>query len=237
MRITPQTTVAEIAARYPATTPVFERYHIDFCCGGDRPLEEVCRDRGVSSAQLIAELEAAATTATAGGSRDWTTAPLSELVDHLLAVYHAPLREELPRLERMVEKVRQVHADRYPEVVPPLAEVFSTLKAELEAHMQKEEGVLFPSVVAFEQARRQEWPTEAAVSLAGPITVMRHEHDDAGRLLADLRRLTGEYTLPDGACATLAGLYHGLAALERALREHIHLENNVLFPRALALRG
>lgn len=238
MRLTPQTTVAEIASRYPAATRVFEQYGIDFCCGGHRALEDVCRERSLPYARLVADLEAATTTASdAAESRDWLGAPLSELVGHILQAYHVPLRDVLPRLSRMAEKVRQTHGQRYPTLVPRLTDLVETLRAELEAHMQKEEVVLFPSLVAFEQARRQGWPTEAAVSLQGPIGVMRHEHDEAARLLGELRRVTDDYALPEGACATFAALYHELAELERALHRHIHLENNILFPRTLALVG
>jgi regulator of cell morphogenesis and NO signaling len=236
MIVTPETTVAEIASRYPATTRVFERYQIDFCCGGDRRLEEVCRERDVPYAQLVADLEAA-TRRGAGQGRDWTAAPLAELIEWVLTAYHAPLREELPRIERLAEKVRRVHGERFPDLVRPLVELVARLKGELETHMQKEEVALFPAIVAFEQAHRQGWPAAAAVSFEAPIAVMRHEHDEAGRALSELRRLTHEYTLPEGACATFAALYHGLGELEQTLHEHIHLENNILFPRALALAG
>ncbi len=234
MNVTPETTVAQIASRYPATTRVFERHGIDFCCSGDRPLDELCRERALPLAQLVEELEAAAASGL-GEERDWTAAPLGELVEHILAAYHAPLREELPRLERWAEKVRQVHGERFPDVVPPMVEVFHELKNELEAHMRKEEVVLFPGIVALEQARRQGWSADAADSLAQPIAVMRHEHDEAAEALRTLRQLSGNYSLPEGACATFAALYRGLAELEQALHRHIHLENNVLFPRALAL--
>lgn len=236
MTITPETSIGEIAATHPAAVPVFQRHRIDFCCGGRQRLAEACAARQIPYELVVRELENALA-APAPVDCDWATQPLERLVGHILTAYHAPLREELPRLQRMAEQVVGAHGERYPAVLPRLVEVFAGLKRELESHMAKEEIVLFPNVIAFEQARREGWPADAAAALAAPIAVMRREHDDAGDLLGELRRLTGDYTPPDDGCPTFQALYRGLAELERALQVHIHLENNILFPRALALGG
>lgn len=233
IEIAPETTVARLATRVPSTIAVFQRHGIDFCCRGGRPLADACAEKGLSFAALREELAAAAE-GPAEETRAWDEAPLGELIDHVLDRYHARLREELPRLGAMAARVLEVHGDKHPETLPALAATFDGLRAELDAHMAKEEQVLFPAVRRLEAA-----PTVGArlpsPPLAAPIAAMEHEHEDAGRALDELRRLTGGYQPPAGACTTFRGLYHGLAELEADLHRHIHLENNVLFPRAAAL--
>jgi regulator of cell morphogenesis and NO signaling len=153
----------------------------------------------------------------------WDEAPLAQLIDHILIDYHRPLDEELPRLERMARKVVDVHRDKEPERLPAVLATYLDLKAELDQHMLKEEQILFPMLLRGQGA-----------SASRPIQVMEHEHDVAGSLLRRLRELTDGYRVPDGACNTWRALWHGLAALEDSLHRHIHLENNVLFPRAQA---
>jgi regulator of cell morphogenesis and NO signaling len=153
---------------------------------------------------------------------NWSETPLPDLVAHILSAYHEPLREELPRLEAMARKVLEVHRDKEPKMLTELLAVFLGLKAELLPHMEKEEQILFPMIL-----RGQGFLAD------GPIFVMREEHDQAGQLLSRLRELTNDYEVPPRACNTWRALWHGLAALEESLHQHIHLENNILFPRAL----
>lgn len=231
MDITPQTHVAEIVTHNPAATKVFHRYGIDFCCGGKRPLSDVCEERRLDVDRIRQEIESLAPGE--AKEKDWSTAPLVEIVGHILARYHEPLRQELPRLTAMAEKVANVHGPKFPEMLPPLASRLMELRTELESHMMKEERVLFPYVVALEQARVEGRSLRAPFgSVAGPISVMEAEHEDAGRLLAEMRSLTGGYQLPEGACNTFRALFAGLEDLEREMHLHVHLENNVLFPRA-----
>jgi len=233
MDITPQTQVSEIVVQNPATTRVFHRHGIDFCCGGKRPLGEVCAERRLDVEQIRRELE---TTVPEEG-RDWSAAPLAEIVDFILERYHAPLREELPRLAGMAQKVLRAHGDRFPEMIPPVEESLRELRADLESHMMKEERVLFPYVVALERsaAEGRALPRSPFGSVEAPIHAMEAEHEEAGRLLAEMRRLTAGYRLPEGACNTFRALFHGLEELEREMHLHVHLENHVLFPRAEAL--
>lgn len=220
--ITSQTKVGELAAAHPLATRVFARHGIDFCCGGGRALGEVCSEKGLDSGQLIEEIEGELGTPDSAEVA-WDQAPLGDLIEHIVGTYHQSLREELPRLEGMARKVVQVHGDKDPERFRELLSVYLALKAELEQHMMKEEFVLFPMI------RRGQG------TLAGaPISVMEHEHDSAGRALERLRELTDGYQVPSEACNTWRALWHGLAALEESLHQHIHLENNILFPRALA---
>ena len=235
MNITPDTRVADLAAENPATLRVFERFGIDFCCGGKRPLAQVCAEKQVTFGELRTALEAAGEPA--GTEMPKADAELTEIIRFVVVKYHADLRSELPRLSAMVAKVLAAHGTRFPEVLPELAEVFQGLREELELHMAKEERVLFPYVERLEDVSRagRTAPAPPFGSIAAPISMMEHEHESAGRALARLRELTAGYTLPEGACNTFRGLYHGLAELEKALHEHIHLENNVLFPRAARL--
>ena len=237
MSLQPQTRVADLAARHPSTIRVFQRHGIDFCCGGKRPLEQAAREQGLDWDALAEELEAATSeSSSAETDRDWTDAPLPELVDHIVTYYHGKLQEELPRLEQMAVKVHSVHGGKHPE----LAEVLSTfrhLKAEMEMHTAKEEQVLFPLVDRMAETEAfGRLPDELRnATLAMPIMVMENEHDDAAGALRSLRSLTDGFTPPEGACNTYRGLYHGLEELETDTHRHIHLENNVLFPRAAEL--
>lgn len=221
MSIHPESKVGQIAAEHPLATRVFARHGIDFCCGGGRPLAEVCAGRRLDAATVVSEIEAELAAPCATEIR-WDEAPLNDLVEHLLAAYHKPLKEELPRLEAMARKVVDVHRDKRPEALPELLSVYLGLRAELEQHMAKEERILFPMIKRGQGAMAD-----------GPISVMEHEHDAAAGALRRLRELTDGYRVPEEACNTWRALWHGLAALEEALHQHIHLENNILFPRAL----
>ena len=222
MKINPESTVGRVAAEHPLATRVFARHGIDFCCGGGKPLGEVCAGLGLDTAAVLAEIQSELAAPDPNEIR-WDQAPLGDLIEHILEAYHKPLREELPRLEAMARKVVDVHRDKQPESLPELLTIYLGLKAELEQHMAKEEQILFPMIRSGQGAQTQ-----------GPISVMEHEHDSAGNALRRLRELTNGYEVPEEACNTWRALWHGLAALEESLHQHIHLENNILFPRALA---
>jgi len=216
----PPLTVADVARRGPAGVRVLQRHGLDFCCGGKRPLEEVCAERGIAPEVFMAEL--AAEEVRTEPSVDWTAAPLGELLDHILSHYHRPLDEELPRLGGLARKVHSVHRERAPAVLDGVLEATTALIEELIVHMAKEEQILFPWI------RRG-----GGAALAPPIRVMEAEHDHAGALFKRLRQLTGDYQVPPNACASWRALWQGLEGLERETHAHIHLENNILFPRAL----
>ncbi len=222
MSIHADTPVGRIATELPLATRVFARHGIDFCCGGAKPLEEVCAARNLDVQTILQEI-ANETEPVDSDPQRWDHAPLGELVDHILVTYHQSLAEELPRIEAMARKVARVHGHRHPEMFAELVDTFLGLKAELDQHMMKEEQILFP-MIKNGQGRMT----------AGPVGVMEAEHESAGAALARLRQLTHGYQVPEEACNTWRALWHALAALEDSLHMHIHLENNILFPRALA---
>ncbi|HTM50309.1 MAG TPA: iron-sulfur cluster repair di-iron protein [Bryobacteraceae bacterium] len=229
-------TIGEIAARSMAAVRIFEEHGIDYCCGGQRSLDEVCREKGIDADALVAETEAAGE-AGQESEKDWSSAPLKELIDHIVEAHHGYLRREFPHLGRRLASVLQAHGKLHGDTLGPLANVFGSLRAELEMHMRKEEMILFPFIARAEQSSLAglPWTPPPFGTVGNPIEVMEHEHDSAGRALEQMRRLTNQYTLPEDACNTYRALYEGLAALERDLHVHIHLENNVLFPRAIAM--
>jgi len=226
MVITENTTVADIASAIPASVRIFQRHGIDFCCGGKTPLVVACRERGVSFTEVARTIEASIESGMRD-ERDWTREPLHVLVDHIIATYHDPLREELPRLESMAAKVARVHGSKAPHLSRVEA-LLMDLSADLSLHMQKEERVLFPAIRTIDEGGRPGMP------ISTPIGVMEHEHDRAGGVLSELREITGGYVAPPWACETFRALYHGLSELEATMHVHVHLENNVLFPRALS---
>jgi len=215
--LTEERTVGEIAAERPASVRVFEKYDIDYCCGGKTSLAAACAGRGIAPERLIEELDAALAPS-AGESPDWQSASLTDLIDHILTRHHAWLKTELPRLSRLQQKVTAAHG----KSLVPLGETFEALRQELAAHMMKEEMILFPMIRA------------GSAAVANPIRVMEHEHDSAGRALEHMRAVTGNYALPADACNSYRALFAGLQELEADMHQHIHLENNILFPRATA---
>jgi regulator of cell morphogenesis and NO signaling len=214
--------VGELAAQHPLATRVFARHQIDYCCGGGQPLGDVCAAKGLDANRILDEIRQEIAPPEMPVNR-WDTAPLGELIAHILVTFHGPLREELERLAGMADKVVRVHGDKDPVRLRELLAVFDGLKAELDDHMMKEEAILFPMVLRGQGGGAK-----------GPVAVMLREHQEAGDALRRLRELTDDYTVPEGACTTWRALWFGLAALEASLHEHIHLENNILFPRALA---
>ena len=229
MTIRPDALVAAIAAAAPATIAVFQRYRLEFCCGGRIPLADACAAAGLDTNAVLADLVAACSAEEP--DVDWRTRPLSALVTHIQQRYHRPLRDELPRLTAMMDKVASRHGQRLPDLLE-LHATFETMKAELLDHMAKEDAVLFPAVVALDQDQGDHEPWRW---IAQPIEVMEAEHASAGTALARMRALTVDYTPPPDACPTFRGLYFGLAQLESDMHRHVHLENHILFPRALAL--
>ncbi|MCG3146910.1 MAG: Iron-sulfur cluster repair protein YtfE [Verrucomicrobiae bacterium] len=224
-------TVGSLVAQCPALSRVFEQAGIDYCCGGKIPLAEACRRKGFDPQQILTQLEAAGAV-TSGGGVDPSQMSLTELADHIVATHHAYLKMELPRLEAMTTKVARVHGDGDVRL-PQVNQVLLGLQAAMTSHMDKEEQILFPLIRELEASATA--PEFHCGSLANPVRVMELEHDQAGGALVKLRELTDGFTSPDWACNTYRAMLDALAHLEHDLYDHIHKENNILFPRAIAL--
>ncbi len=233
MTLTSEQTVRDIAIQNPAAVRVFEALRIDYCCGGKRPLRDACQRAHVPVAQAMELL--AQTGRETPEDRHWSDAPFAELTGHIVARHHSYIRRETPRLEVLLDKVAVRHGADHPELLA-IRELFVAMSQELVAHMAREEQVLFPILAKIEAA-----PPAFLGGIDAPIARMMADHDDAGELMAQIRALSQQYRTPEGACASYIGLYYSLEAFERDLHFHVHLENNILFPRALelyrALRG
>jgi len=223
-------TVGELVATQPSRSRVFEAFHIDYCCGGKRSLAEACGKKGVAVDEVLDALARSDARRASGETEDAASMPLDVLCTHIVTRHHAYLREELPRLTQMADKVAAVHGDRDARL-SELAETVHELATELGAHMMKEERILFP--VIQELVRGEGVPFMPFGTLANPIRAMEAEHDGAGSGLERIARLTDDFTPPDWACNTYQALLDGLHDLTLDLHQHIHKENNVLFPRAL----
>lgn len=228
------TPAGDWVAQYPQTARTLEELQIDYCCGGDRSLAEACDEQGLDADAVAARLADAASQSSAEMQPDWTTDSPTTLCDHIEATHHAFLRQELPRLTQLVEKVADVHGDNHAEL-HQLRAVFAELRAELEPHMMKEEQVLFPAIRQLEQAASA--PQFPFGTVANPIRMMEHEHDIAGNALKRIRNLTADFTPLDDACNTCRVMLDGLQKLEADLHQHIHKENNILFPMAQRLNS
>jgi regulator of cell morphogenesis and NO signaling len=230
-------TVREIALEHPQSIRVFERLGIDYCCGGRRPLAEACIERNLPLAEVQAALDAAVNSNEVP-SVDWSNGPLVHLIGHIVATHHAYVKQELPRLAKLAEKVVNRHGDTQAHL-PAMQTALAQLDNELTSHLAKEENVLFPYIVALESAQTSgdNQPASCFGTVANPIAMMTREHDAAGVLLAELDRLSGHFTTPVGACPTYLAFYDGLKEFEKDLHQHIHLENNILFPKAIEMES
>ena len=228
-------TVREIALDYPASARVFESLGIDYCCGGKQSLREACLRANVpeeSVLKLLANLEKARQEE----SGEWTEAPFVELTAHIVNRHHDFVRRENPRLVALLEKVATRHGKAHPELAA-IKDLFAAMAQELSIHMLKEEQVLFPYLNSMDTAIREGKPAPPAFfgSVRNPIAHMLADHEDAGALLAQMSSLSGRYRAPPDACPSYKALYHGLEEFEHDLHRHVHLENNILFPRALEM--
>jgi regulator of cell morphogenesis and NO signaling len=213
--IDPMQTVGNIAVNIPGATAVFRRFKLDFCCGGNKSLAFAAKEKSLNVEHIVEELEALAPQTIDGPQTLQTDA----LIHHIVSRYHETHRAQFPELIRMAARVETVHRDK-PEVPIGLTAHLERMSEEMQLHMQKEEFMLFPMMKRGGHSM-----------LSGPIGCMRNEHEDHGNNLERLAQLTNDFTPPQGACNTWRALFNGLAALRDDLIEHVHLENNVLFPR------
>jgi regulator of cell morphogenesis and NO signaling len=232
-------TVRDFAIESPGATRIFEKLKIDYCCGGNKPLADACAASGLDVELVLRELGAAGSQVTAGGqSPSAESLSATELVNYIIEKHHNFTRHELTRLGLLFDKVSAAHGVNHPDVLR-LQNRFKSLAAELEPHMMREERVLFPFISRLEAACAENRPAPPAVfgSVAHPIRMMMLEHEDAGELMREMRALSKDFSAPADACISFQTLYRALAELEADLHQHIHLENNILFPKAVAMEN
>lgn len=224
-------TVGEIVRDRPSLSRLFEQAKVDYCCGGKKTLDEACRKQGIDPQVFLVQLEAIAT-ANIEPEMNVATLSLTELANHIEQTHHAYLHSELPRLERMVTKVAAVHGEKEPRL-HQIKDIFLDVSQELETHVRKEEQILFPMIRQLDASAIA--PQFHCGNISNPIRQMELEHDEAGVALGQLRQLTDNYTPPDWACNTYRAMLSALADFEQDMHQHVHKENNVLFPAAIAL--
>lgn len=236
MSITAEKTVRELALESPTAPRVFESFGIDYCCGGNRPLHEACRVANVQVDRVLDALVIAARSTHRVPTRDWTWEPLGELISHISRTHHKYTRDEIARLIPLLEKVASKHGANHPELFE-IRDTFQALAQELTTHLMKEEMILFPYVIRMEEAivAREPVLPPPFGTVQHPVSMMEHEHDDAGIALASMRRASHDYSAPADACPSYTALYMALQQFEADLHRHIHLENNLLFPRAISM--
>jgi len=235
MTCTHAMTLGEIVTADFRAAAVLEKHGLDFCCRGNRSLEQSCRDAGLRADDLLEQLDAIEATPLPDtpAFNEW---PLSRVVDHIVTKHHAYVREALPVLVAHATKVAKVHGVRHPELTR-VAQLVEEVSAEMTSHMMKEEHILFPYIVALASAaeRGDRAPFAPFGTVDNPIHMMEAEHESAGEALFEIRELTDGYAVPADGCATYAVCLQELDAFEKDLHTHVHLENNILFPKASAL--
>ncbi|HZC25327.1 MAG TPA: iron-sulfur cluster repair di-iron protein [Candidatus Binatia bacterium] len=238
MGISTTETVGQIVTESPETKREFEKLGIDYCCGGNRTLAEACAKAKVEVDKVLALLETSTVNSGADVERNWNKEPLADLISHITSTHHEFVRSESPRIKALAEKVASVHGKNHTELLA-VREQFSALAEELRVHLMKEEQILFPYVLRMEENTLAGEPAPPAMfgTVANPVRMMMQEHDAAGDFLRSLRSLTNGYKLPDDACISYRTLFDALKDFEADLHQHIHLENNVLFPRATAMEA
>ncbi len=225
--------LAQIVNSNHQAASVFEKYHLDFCCKGKRSLEQACTEQQLSIAKVTEDLENIFTK-DSNSTVDFEKMNLTQLADYIVQTHHAYVKNEMPQIQAYLEKVSSKHGERHPELYK-IFQTFCAVKEEMEGHMKKEELILFPRIKELEKLANNE-NANLQLNLGylqSPITVMEQEHDHAGNLLNDIRILSNDYTPPQDACTTYRLSFAALNAFELDLHHHVHLENNMLFPKAI----
>ena len=231
-------TIRDIVLEQPQATRGFEKLKIDYCCGGEKPLIEACTAAGVKIEDVEMLLQTADQSEAKNEAFDLQQANLSDLIQYILDKHHVFTKDEMIRLTALMEKVVRVHGRNHPEL-SEIRDLFQSVCADLSGHMLKEERILFPYIIAVENSVQGKQPRPFAPfgTVGNPIRMMTMEHDTARDILRKLRAVSSDYTIPPDACISYQTLYQALEAFEQDLHQHIHLENNILFPRAVELES
>ena len=236
MQTTSARTIRDIVADDYRTAAIFQRYGIDFCCRGNRTVEQACGEAGLPADTVQRDLEDATALPPIGCAPRFNSWDLQSLITYIVSNHHAYVRAQMPMIQAHADKVARVHGGRHPEMLE-VARTFDGVVEEMSVHMMKEEQILFPYVARLEAAVSSggDVPAPPFGTVQKPIRMMEREHESAGDALAEIKRLTGGYRPPEDACGTFLVLLQELQAFEEDLHRHVHLENNILFPKALRL--
>ena len=225
------TTVGDVVAADFRTAAIFQRFGIDFCCGGKRTLAAACRTATADPVVLCEALEALPPKGAAVD--DLTLCPLNRLTAHIVSTHHTYIRTSGPAITRYLEKLVKVHGERHPELAR-IERTFGQMLRELEPHMMKEEHILFPYLEELARASPEQPAVCPFGTVQNPIRMMEHEHEEAGAQMRLIRELTDDFRPPADGCTTYKVCFAELERFEADLHRHVHLENNVLFPKAVA---
>lgn len=225
-------TVGAIAAGDYRKAAIFGKYNIDFCCGGNITLEEAATQAGITTADLIAELDAVTQSSALPAAKDLINQEVDTLIRHIVLTHHQYVKENSPVIEQLVTRVAKVHGQEHPELRELEAHTLSFLN-DLQFHLRKEEHVLFPAIMQLQQLKAA--PAQTTDLIRNAVNMMRTEHASAGEELHTFRTLTNDYALPADACSTYRLLFDKMKEFEADLLTHTHMENNILFPKAIAL--
>lgn len=237
MRFTSETKVKDIALSNSAARQVLEEAGVDYCCGGGKSLHEACLHADVAAEDILNRLRENSKDISPDEA-NWASAPLSDLTRHIIEKHHRYVRETIARVQPLLDKVGAKHGANHPEIAD-IRRLFTEVGREMIMHMQKEEQILFPYIDAVEKAANAHGSVEPPFfqTVRNPIQAMMKEHDAAGELVRQIRKTSSEYATPADACTTYRALYQELREFEADLHQHVHLENNILFPRAVELEA
>jgi regulator of cell morphogenesis and NO signaling len=228
-------TIGDLVAKDYRTAEVFEKYGIDFCCGGKVPLATACREKGIDLEKLHLDLEKAAAEPL-DRSQNYAAWELPFLADYIVNTHHAYLKEHTAGISAYTHKIAQVHGAHHPEVIE-IAKIFDKIAADLALHLRDEEDLLFPAIrkiVALEKAGAAH-DSEDIEQLRAKLATLTHEHDEIGAAIHAIRHLAKDYAIPGDVCNTFMVTYQKLKEFEDDLHKHVHLENNILFLKAARL--
>lgn len=237
MNFSSETKVKEIALAATSARRILEDAGLDYCCGGGKSLAEACLHADISAEEILERLRQNSQQVDPA-ERQWANAPLVEVTRHIREKHHQWVREAIPRVSMLLTKVCAKHGANHPEL-NEIQALFAEVSREMTMHMQKEEQILFPYIDALERSLNEGGTLEPPFfqTLRNPVHAMMKEHDAAGELVKHIRTTSGHYVAPEGACASYKGLYENLREFEADLHQHVHLENNILFPRAVEMEA
>jgi regulator of cell morphogenesis and NO signaling len=229
-------TLGEIAAKDLRKAEVFKKYGLDFCCGGKKTVKEACAEKGLDLTRVEQELQQSGKIVSSSRPVPYNEWSLDFLADYIVNTHHSYVKKVLPDIKAYAAKVSKVHGERHPELIP-IYQLVEEIYREMTSHMAKEENILFPYIkdLVIEKNNATSLSSSKFGSIKNPVTMMEMEHETAGNIMKEIRHLSHDYKLPEDACASYSLLYRMLNEFEEDLYLHVHLENNILFPKAVEL--